>query len=90
MHKTFFKTNTKKKSKQSQKELFMEIWNERPHECVECGRILREPRPHNFDHIVTKWARRDLRYDKDNIQILCFACHFYKTNKLKYKWPDLD
>ena len=92
--KTFFKTKTKKKkSKWSQKDLFMEVWNEREHKCscdCWCDRKLNTPRPHNFDHIKSKWSRVDLKYNKENIQILCFKCHFYKTNKLKYKWPDLD
>ena len=90
-HVSFFKTwKKKKKPKWSQKELFMEVWNEREHKCVECNRYLTTPRAHNFDHIKSKWSRIDLKYDKDNIQIVCFKCHFYITNKLIYKWPDLD
>ena len=90
-HKVFFKTKTKKKkSKWSQKELFMEVWSERLHICVDCGRYLQEPKAHNFDHILTKWSRPDLKYDKNNIDIVCFSCHFYRTNKLVYKWPNLD
>lgn len=89
--KTFFKTKTKKKkSKWSQKELFMEVRNEREHNCVECGKYLKEPKAHNFDHILSKWSRPDLKFEKSNIQLVCFSCHFYKTNKLKYKWPELD
>jgi 5-methylcytosine-specific restriction endonuclease McrA len=89
--KTFFKTKTKKKkSKWSQKEMFIEIWNDRDHNCIDCWRLLHTPKPHNFDHIKSKWSRPDLKYDKDNIQIVCFKCHFFKTNKLIYKWPDLD
>ena len=90
--KTYFKNEVvkKKKPKQSQKIMFMEIWEERKHECVDCWRLLKTPRPHNFDHIKTKWSRPDLKYDKSNIDIVCFKDHFYRTNKMNYKWPDLD
>lgn len=74
----------------SEKELFLEIWNERPHECVECGKYLKEPKAHNFSHIKSKWSRPDLRLDKNNIELLCFRCHFKKDHWLNYKWPDLD
>ena len=90
-HKTYFKEwKKKKKPKQSQKEMFIEIWMERERVCVDCNKQLKEPRPHNFDHIKTKWSRPDLKFDKTNIDIVCFACHFYRTNKLVYKWIDLD
>lgn len=90
-HISFFKEwKKKKKAKWSQKELFMEVRNEREHNCVECGKYLKEPKAHNFDHILSKWSRPDLKFEKSNIQLVCFSCHFYKTNKLKYKWPELD
>jgi hypothetical protein len=85
MHKTFYVTKSKKKKKPSQKALFLEIWEEREHSCVDCGKYLREPKAHNFDHILTKGSRVDLKYDKTNIDIVCFACHFYRTNKMIYK-----
>jgi len=89
--KTFFKEwKTKKKSKRSLKDLFAEIWNERDHKCVECWRILYTPKAHNFAHIKSKWSRPDLKYDKENIEILCFVHHFKKDHWLDYKGPDLD
>lgn len=78
------------KSWDSEKSLFLEIWNEREHKCVECGKYLAEAKAHNFSHIKSKWSRPDLRLDKNNIEILCFRCHFKKDHWLNYKWPDLD
>ena len=90
MHKTFFKDWSKKKKKHSQKELFKQVWEERLHICVDCWKYLKEAKAHNFDHIKTKWSRPDLKYDKDNIDIVCFACHFYRTNKMRYLGIELD
>lgn len=42
------------KEQGSETELFKQIWNERPHQCEKCGYVLREPKPHNFDHIEPK------------------------------------
>lgn len=73
-----------------EKELFKEVWSERDHKCEECGKILREAKAHNFDHIIPKSRWEKYRLDKDNIKLVCFACHFFKTTWLNYKWPDLD
>ena len=74
----------------SEIELFKEIWNERKRICEECWKILKEPKAHNFDHIIPKSRWEKYRLDKSNIKIVCFACHFLKTTWLNYKWPDLD
>jgi hypothetical protein len=55
----------------SYKELYLEIWQEREHRCVNCGMWIASPVYHNFSHIRSKGARPDLKYDKDNIEILC-------------------
>jgi len=84
------------KKKQRMKEewtetaLFDKVWRERPHVCVECGKELKSPKPHNFDHIIPKSRGKAYRLDPDNIQILCFWCHYEKTTLQKYKWIDLD
>ena len=80
----------KRLSGYSEKDMFKDIWNERPHICVDCNRYLQEAKAHNFSHIKSKWSRPDLRMDKDNIEILCFRCHFKKDHWLDYKWPNLD
>lgn len=60
--------------------VFEQVWNERPHVCEVCGVMIREPRIHNFDHIIPKSRRKDLRLDPTNIRIVCFACHFERHN----------
>jgi hypothetical protein len=70
----------KKPRKTGERELFAQVWAERPHVCESCGIAIREPRIHNFDHIETKGRRKDLRLDPSNIRIVCFACHHERHN----------
>lgn len=59
-----------------EKELFAEIWAERPHVCVNCKvQLGTEARVHYFSHIKPKSTHPELRLNKDNIQILCMDCH---------------
>jgi len=92
--KTYINKISKKRKERlswySEKDLFLEIWNERKHECEECWKILREAKAHNFDHIKPKWKYPELRLEKTNIKLICFSCHFKKTTGLNYKWPILD
>jgi hypothetical protein len=76
------------------KDLYAEIWSEREHKCSNCGIAIREPVVHNFSHIRSKGARPDLKYDKDNIEILCSSLNYFDragchelshTNPEKYK-----
>lgn len=73
------KSKTKKsKSKKpsGELELFKEIWAERPHKCVKCGKDLGdELKPVYFSHKKSKGAFPELRLDKTNIELLCFNCH---------------
>ena len=68
---------------------YEEIWKERKHVCVSCGIELQgEPSTANFDHILEKSKYQHLRYEKENICILCINCHSLKTNGFatdKYK-----
>ena len=55
---------------------FLEIWNERPHYCENCHIYLGEKFKSVFcSHILTKGAHPKHRYNKDNINLLCFNCH---------------
>lgn len=57
-------------------ELFTEIWTERKHICVKCGKKLQEiPKLIYFSHIKSRGARIDLKFKKDNIELLCEECH---------------
>lgn len=71
-------------------EIFDIVWDERPHECVKCWKKLKKKKVHNFDHIIPKSRGEQYRLDPDNIQILCFWCHYEKSTWQKYKWIDLD
>ena len=74
----------------SEKDLFKEVWEERLHKCEKCWKILKEAKAHNFSHIKSKGKYPELRLCKENIEILCFSCHFEFTTWLKYKWINLD
>ena len=76
------------------KDLYAEIWNERINVCSNCGMPIPYPVVHNFSHIRSRGARPDLKYDKDNIEILCSSvnrhegrgCHeLHHTNPQVYK-----
>lgn len=59
--------------------LFQEIWNERPHKCTECGKDLgNDPKPIFFSHIKSRGAHPELKMDKNNIRLLCSACHKFE------------
>ncbi|MEK6879613.1 MAG: HNH endonuclease signature motif containing protein [Nanoarchaeota archaeon] len=60
---------------------YLEIWNERPHLCENCGQWLgNEPLTLYFDHLLEKSKYPDLRYEKENIMLLCWQDHSSKTN----------
>lgn len=60
-----------------ERELFIEIWKERPHYCNNCCRWLgNEPKAHFFSHIKSKGAYPELRLVKKNIELLCIDCHY--------------
>jgi len=58
------------------KELFREIWIERPHYCECCHKELGEiPLAHFFSHILSKGAFPKYKHNKDNIILICMNCH---------------
>lgn len=66
--------------------LFLEIWKERPHLCSECGKRLGEdPLPIFFSHIKSRGAHPELKMDKNNIELLCSACHRWRDFHEKEK-----
>lgn len=57
--------------------VFLEIWKERPHKCVSCGKDLGdEPKAIYFSHIKSRGAHPELKLDKENIELRCDACHY--------------
>ena len=67
----------KKNNRGREKQMFFEIWNEREHICINCKEHLGvEAKAHFFSHIKPKGLYPELKYDKENIQLLCFPCHY--------------
>jgi len=72
----------------SEKDLFIQIAKERQVDwiCIcenkKCNKKIKvkDLWPVNFDHVIPKSKWEEYRLDKKNIAILCFACHFKKTN----------
>lgn len=59
-----------------ERDLFLEIWSERPHFCENCKTPLgNEPKVWMFAHIIPKSVNELLRLIKKNIKLLCFDCH---------------
>lgn len=60
---------------------YSSIWDSREHKCFNCNCSLGgEPLTLFFDHILEKSRFPDLRYEQDNIMLLCPDCHYNKTN----------
>lgn len=58
----------------------LEIWAERPHYCIECGKFLPEdesgvPYKVYFSHVLSKGAHPELRFDPNNIVLHCQEDH---------------
>lgn len=65
-----------KRKPSGEREVFLEIWNERPHYCQCCGRWLgTEPKPIFFSHILSKGAFPRFKLKKENIYLEDEQCH---------------
>jgi 5-methylcytosine-specific restriction endonuclease McrA len=53
------------------KRVHREIWEERPHNCFNCG----ISNALTFAHLVPRSRRKDLIAEKDNLILLCMDCH---------------
>ncbi len=63
--------------------MFEEIWTERPHVCIQCGKWLGDELLSVYmDHLLEKGNDRykHLRYEKENIGIVCWEDHSKKSN----------
>lgn len=79
--KTEAEIQEKKEQRERDWEFYQSIWEERKHQCEVCDeRLVGEPLTVYFDHIIEKSQRNDLRYEKDNIALVCWNCHSNKTN----------
>ncbi len=72
----------KKSEIQKMRELFFEIWKERPiHKCENCSKFLGyEPLTYMFEHRLEKSKYPQLKYEKDNIKYSCLDCHSRKSS----------
>tara|TARA_R110000868_G_scaffold411642_1_gene706639 strand:- start:1958 stop:2218 length:261 start_codon:yes stop_codon:yes gene_type:complete len=67
--------------------VFYEIWNERQHICENCKIYLGDDaRTWFFSHIKPKGKYPELRLEKNNIQLLCYDCHYAHDFKTKEKY----
>jgi len=60
---------------------FLQIWNKKKeHNCENCGKWLgKEPLSYMFDHLLEKSKFPELKYEEDNIMLVCLECHDNKT-----------
>ena len=76
-----------KKNRTAQKDLFLKIWNERPHYSELSGKYLgEEPNSWFFAHILSKGAAPNLKYDPRNIMLVTKEEHWeldQNTHKAK-------
>lgn len=77
------KTNRQKKW---QKEVFSEVWDTRPHICEICWSYIPEPLTFVFAHIKSKWVHPELKFNPDNIALVCsIKCHTALDIRNSYK-----
>lgn len=63
------------------RDFFLSIWSKRRHYCESCGKWLgNEPLSYMFDHLLEKSRYPNLKYEEDNIALVCLDCHTNKTN----------
>ena len=76
---------------EQQWDMFLSIWNTRPHKCVICGKYLgNEPLSVFFDHILEKAKYKHLKYEPANIALVCMEDHANKTNgNINEKYKEL-
>ncbi len=62
-------------------EFFLQVWkNRKQHDCENCGKWLgNEPLSYMFDHLLEKSKYPELKYEEDNIMLVCLECHDNKT-----------
>ena len=60
---------------------FLQVWkNRKQHDCENCGKWLgKEPLSYMFDHLLEKSKYPELKYEEDNIMLVCLECHDNKT-----------
>jgi len=74
------KNDIKNKNINKMRDFFLSIWNKKKHICENCQIDLgSEPLSYHFDHCLEKQYFSDLKYEEENIMLLCLECHDNKT-----------
>jgi len=61
-------------------EFFRNLWAKKKHYCENCGEWLgNEPLSYHFDHLLEKNKHPDLKFEEENIMMVCLECHDNKT-----------
>lgn len=72
-------------SSYSEKDMFLEIWNERENVCEICNKKILEPSTYCFAHRCPKWTYPEHRLKKENISLVCsIKCH-WEVDKI-FSW----
>lgn len=75
------KLEAQKIQSEKDREFYNKIWASRPHRCVVCNASLgSEMKTAYMDHLLEKSVYPELRYEEENIAIVCLDCHGSKTN----------
>lgn len=63
------------------REFFLQVWKKHKiHNCENCGKWLgNEPLSYMFDHLLEKSKYPELKYEEENIMLVCLQCHDNKT-----------
>lgn len=61
-------------------EFFVDIWKKKKHVCENCNKYLGEqPLSYMFDHLLEKSKYPELKFEEENIMLVCLECHDEKT-----------
>lgn len=70
-----------KLQQEKDKEFYQCIWNSKKHQCRVCGvPLFGEIKNIYFDHLLPKHKYEKLRYELDNILVVCAQCHTQREN----------
>jgi 5-methylcytosine-specific restriction endonuclease McrA len=62
--------------KKADVDFYMDKWLSRTSDlCEVCGAVIHQPHTWNFHHLLPKAKYPLLRYDIDNVAIVCLQCH---------------
>lgn len=69
---------------------YTKIWSKRLHICQVCsthlGNIIKN---YFFDHLLEKQTYPELRYEEENIALVCYECHGCKNSRPRLKHTEL-